>query len=64
MLLQSHGDLQRTYGVYWNAPTVYYVTTDASPWGIAGVLQNASGFVSYWFDFLHPEDLERFQALR
>eukprot|EP00969_Alexandrium_andersonii_P211213 9328582-Alexandrium_andersonii.AAC.1 len=64
MLLHAHGDLQRTYGVYWDAPAVYYITTDASPWGMGGVLQDSSGFVSYWFDALRPEDLERFQGLR
>eukprot|EP00969_Alexandrium_andersonii_P258700 11438894-Alexandrium_andersonii.AAC.1 len=31
---------------------------------MAGVLQDSSGFVGYWFDFLHPEDLDRFQGLR
>eukprot|EP00969_Alexandrium_andersonii_P107050 4721824-Alexandrium_andersonii.AAC.1 len=37
---------------------------DASPWGMAGVLQDASGYVSYWFDSLRAEDLERYQGLR
>eukprot|EP00969_Alexandrium_andersonii_P288144 12738671-Alexandrium_andersonii.AAC.1 len=31
---------------------------------MAGVLQDASGYMSYWFDSLHAEDLERYQGLR
>eukprot|EP00969_Alexandrium_andersonii_P188636 8336586-Alexandrium_andersonii.AAC.1 len=31
---------------------------------MAGVLQDSSGYLSYWFDQLHPEDLDRYQALR
>eukprot|EP00969_Alexandrium_andersonii_P203038 8972626-Alexandrium_andersonii.AAC.1 len=30
---------------------------------MAGVFQDSSGFLSYWFDQLHPEDLEKYQAL-
>eukprot|EP00969_Alexandrium_andersonii_P002169 94822-Alexandrium_andersonii.AAC.1 len=29
---------------------------------MAGVLQDSSGFLSYWFDQLHPEDLGKYQA--
>eukprot|EP00969_Alexandrium_andersonii_P230824 10194370-Alexandrium_andersonii.AAC.1 len=29
---------------------------------MAGVLQDSSGFLSYWFDQLHPEDLDKYQA--
>eukprot|EP00969_Alexandrium_andersonii_P298143 13177617-Alexandrium_andersonii.AAC.1 len=29
---------------------------------MAGVLQDSSGFLSYWFDQLHPDDLNQFQA--
>eukprot|EP00969_Alexandrium_andersonii_P147471 6521021-Alexandrium_andersonii.AAC.1 len=31
---------------------------------MAGVLQDSSGYVSYWFDGLRPEHLERVQGLR
>eukprot|EP00969_Alexandrium_andersonii_P205386 9074936-Alexandrium_andersonii.AAC.1 len=31
---------------------------------MAGVLQDSSGYLSYSFDHLHPEDLDRYQALR
>eukprot|EP00969_Alexandrium_andersonii_P351337 15435207-Alexandrium_andersonii.AAC.1 len=29
---------------------------------MAGVLQDSSGFLSYWFDQLHSDDLNKFQA--
>eukprot|EP00969_Alexandrium_andersonii_P305174 13490147-Alexandrium_andersonii.AAC.1 len=29
---------------------------------MAGVLQDSSGFLSCWFDQLHPEDLDKYQA--
>eukprot|EP00969_Alexandrium_andersonii_P201302 8894517-Alexandrium_andersonii.AAC.1 len=29
---------------------------------MAGVLQDSSGFLSYWFGQLHPDDLNKFQA--
>eukprot|EP00969_Alexandrium_andersonii_P151982 6720765-Alexandrium_andersonii.AAC.1 len=29
---------------------------------MSGVTQNSPGFLSYWFDKLHPEDLSKFQA--
>eukprot|EP00969_Alexandrium_andersonii_P311249 13753234-Alexandrium_andersonii.AAC.1 len=29
---------------------------------MAGVLQDSSGFLSYWFDKLHPKGLAKFQA--
>eukprot|EP00969_Alexandrium_andersonii_P078235 3449876-Alexandrium_andersonii.AAC.1 len=29
---------------------------------MSGVLQDSSGFLSYWFGKLHPEDLNKFQA--
>eukprot|EP00969_Alexandrium_andersonii_P189642 8379040-Alexandrium_andersonii.AAC.1 len=31
---------------------------------MAGVLQDSSGYVPYWFDGLHPEDFEQCQGLR
>eukprot|EP00969_Alexandrium_andersonii_P363741 15462580-Alexandrium_andersonii.AAC.1 len=31
---------------------------------MAGVLQDSSGYLSYWFDGLRREDLDRYQGLR
>eukprot|EP00969_Alexandrium_andersonii_P336027 14852055-Alexandrium_andersonii.AAC.1 len=31
---------------------------------MAGVLQDSSGYLSYWFDHLHPEDLDHYEAHR
>ena len=38
------------------------VATDASPWGIGGVLFREGLPVAWFTDVLHPCDLERFQA--
>ena len=42
----------------------YHVVTDASPWGIGGVLYSQGVPVSHFSDQLHEEDLRRFQARR
>ena len=41
-----------------------HVVTDASPWGIGGVLYSHGVPVSHFSDWLHEEDLRRFQARR
>eukprot|EP00969_Alexandrium_andersonii_P291156 12870715-Alexandrium_andersonii.AAC.1 len=55
-------DSQSVYTVNRGAPAVRFATTDASPWGVGGVMENASGPVAYWCDRLHPGDLPRVRA--
>ena len=40
----------------------FTIVTDASPWGIGGVLYFISAAVAYFSDELHPCDLNRFRA--
>eukprot|EP00969_Alexandrium_andersonii_P362777 15460461-Alexandrium_andersonii.AAC.1 len=61
-MLQIHGGLQGAYRVNWGASAVFFVTTDASPRGMGGVLEDASGHVACWFDGLGPENLSRFRG--
>ena len=59
------GSLERTYPLRPESVSRrYHVVTDASPWGIGGVLYSQGAPVSHFSDQLHEEDLRRFQARR
>ena len=59
------GSLERTYPLRPESVSRrFHVVTDASPWGIGGVLYFLGSPVSHFSDQLHEEDLTRFQARR
>ena len=59
------GSLERTYPLRPESVSRrFHVVTDASPWGIGGVLYFLGSPVSHFSDQLHEEDLRRFQARR
>ena len=59
------GSFERTYPLRPESVSRrYHVVTDASPWGIGGVLYSQGVPVSHFSDQLHEEDLRRFQARR
>ena len=59
------GCLERTYPLRpQHVSRRYHIVTDASPWGIGGVLYYLGQPVGYFLDQLQEEDLRRFQARR
>ena len=59
------GSLERTYPLKPESVSRrFHVVTDASPWGIGGVLYFRGSPVSHFSDQLHDEDLKRFRARR
>ena len=56
------GSLVRRYPFVGHSVHRYTIVTDASPWGIGGVLYLNSAAVAYFSDELHPCDLNRFRA--
>ena len=56
------GTIVRDYPLVTPRPS-HTISTDASPWGIGGILQDASGnIVSYFFDALTLEDASQLQG--
>ena len=56
------GTIVRDYPLVTPQPS-HTISTDASPWGIGGILQEASGVVvSYFFDALTGDDASQLQA--
>jgi len=56
------GNLVRRYPFVGRSVHRYTIVTDASPWGIGGVLYLKSAAVAYFSDKLHLCDLNRFRA--
>ena len=56
------GNLVRRYPFAGRSVHRFTIVTDASPWGIGGVLYLNSAAVAYFSDELHPCDLNRFRA--
>ena len=64
-LVGVQGSLERTYPLRPESVSRrFHVVTDASPWGIGGVLYFQGSPVSHFSDQLHEEDFRRFQARR
>ena len=56
------GNLVRRYPFVGRSVHRFTIVTDASPWGIGGVLYLKSAAVAYFSDKLHLCDLNRFRA--
>ena len=56
------GDLVRRYPFADRADHSYVIVTDASPWGVGGVLYWCSRPVAFFCDELQSHDLNRFRA--
>ena len=63
-LRSKHAVLRNPIPVLPHIPSGREIHTDASPWGIGGVLLDHNRPIAYFFDAIHEVDLRRFEAQR
>ena len=61
-LTRQRGTLLRHYPFREEGHSSLYFTTDASPWGIGGVLFEGPAPIAWFHDTFHRPDLDRFSA--
>eukprot|EP00969_Alexandrium_andersonii_P038019 1666394-Alexandrium_andersonii.AAC.1 len=63
-LASLHGPLVRRFRAFARfVPTVWTITTDASPWGMGAVLSGPRGVLEYFGVPVTQADLRRFNAV-